>query len=377
MFANLGVQSEHRDANKHPTGRRHAPREMTSETGVPNFGTQEANEGRCASAQAHEEMVRRANVGPSFMDRIFDKENKRTALPHGTGVNRPAGAPKDHLNVFSWHIHGTEGGNGASPAPGWQATGAGVAAPASSQPAVADAEMLRYAEARKFEANTKGHFLAFSEDKKSQPVKHTGKKTNNGVVRQREVQAPFATEEVTPSSNNGNIGSTAQHRRGKKVAPAAGPGDGNEVQGFKGMGGQCNTKHTGRKVGKVEPSQVFLPFHKDETAAEQSAPKPKYVPQRPPWLQCDDEAERLPSQPPPPLPPQERSQKSVRFQDDRVACEDRSIYEDEQYYTDANGDAGLFHEQQMLQEESQRRVPQFQRCGRERAGSDEGASGGY
>lgn len=376
MFANLGVESEHKDAHRHPTGRRHAPREMTTDAGVPTFGSPEAANTRRASDQLREQQVQKANVGPSFMDQMFDQERKRSeahqAHAHGTGVNRPANTPKDQLNLFAWDTHGsTAVGKATAPYPPARSAPGGAAAAAAAAaapPPVADAEARRSAEARKFEQNSAGHFLAFSGDRKAPVAQHPGKRMNTGVSRQPQqgLQAPFATDDS--ANNQRSNGDNAAQRRGKKAAPAVRQGDGGTVQGFKGMGDQCTTRPTGRKVGKAEPSQVFLPFTEPQQANQ--PPPQKYVPQRPVWLQNDDDV--APQQQ---IPSQQQQQRSVRFQEGPTG-QDVPVFEDERYYVDRE-QAYLQEQQQEPGGEQERRVLQFQRRNRAAIDNNVDEGGAY
>ncbi|KAK7200959.1 hypothetical protein NESM_000155200 [Novymonas esmeraldas] len=260
----FGHESEARDANRRPTGRRHQARDMAevqatvdAARGAP--ATSVAEEARHTTAQ------RQMATGPSFLDRMYDHNS--TIVESAQPTRRRGSAPPDHLNIFSWQeVSPTAAASGVrQPAAG---TGAPRAArPVNPTTVAATAEDRRAQESKKFEAHQESAFLRFSDAPKATPA--------GGAAGQRGARygaAPPPPPPPPPSHTEGGMMGNlmrdqpekARGRRGQ--APVVAPGkrrSGAEaemgVAGFPGMGQRSAPRGVPHLTRKPVQSNVFPP----------------------------------------------------------------------------------------------------------------------
>ncbi|CBZ28474.1 conserved hypothetical protein [Leishmania mexicana MHOM/GT/2001/U1103] len=278
----FGVESEARDANKRPSGRRHQARDMAELQAtvdasqgvqpVPAEGT------RCAAAQ------RQMATGPSFLDRMYEHNSAVVESAHPAG--RRVSAPTDHLNIFSW--------DDTAPAsrPPIQsrqvaASGSRATQPVNTTGPVPTVEDRRAAEARKFETSSESAFLRFTDAPKAQPRAEAG----NRDARTGAVSGKPATSLPPCGDMMGNLmreqPPKPRGRRGPAVTPTSNRSSVPEesgVAGFPGMGQRSIPRGPPHLTRKPAQSNVFpspIPnfmqqedFGQREDARAPPAPKP-------------------------------------------------------------------------------------------------------
>lgn len=202
MFGSgFGAESEARDAQKHITGRRHGPRDMTNVAGVPNSAADKTMEAQRAFQTHRAAQQRHMETGPSFLDQMFDSRADRQqkanptmflkscgALPGqdsrvdsggmssfsspatvngsggGVGTRRSGPQGREPLNIFSWNDEYQQKGLREK-----LMMERDSEMRALCPPEVVGAKDLgslrRDGDAKKFERSTDNHFLNFGEDK--------------------------------------------------------------------------------------------------------------------------------------------------------------------------------------------------------------------
>lgn len=240
LFAggSFGHESEARDAQKRPTGRRHRPVDMAEQMASiasPNrdgVATGEVLPGNRRAIQQN-----RMSSGPSFMDHMY--ENSAASRQAPPAMRRGHPSQSDKLNVFSWEQNGpaeTGGRHRGEPRDAGLLNGT----PRDT------AEDIRQRESKKFESHGDSHFLRFSDASttpqtagKKGPLKASGKEEAtfmDGLLRDEE------------------------QRRSKRRAPEnSGAQLGPSVEGFPGMGKGTACKRFPHLQRKVVESNVFPP----------------------------------------------------------------------------------------------------------------------
>ncbi|KPI84899.1 hypothetical protein ABL78_6054 [Leptomonas seymouri] len=315
----FGHESEAREANRRPTGRRHQPCDM-AELQTASAGSAAAGPGGAAvknGVDRHVSDQKQMSSGPSFMDRMYEHDASATGPAHAT--RRHKSGPSDCLNVFSWK----ETDRSAKPPQAAAGRGPRAAREINATMGVPTAEDRRVQESKKFEAHSDSTFLKFSDS----PAQ-----VQSALAANTKRRAPAPEQ-----SDNGVMGclmrDQPQQPQGKHVQAgrrvAAGRrGEGAEdpgVAGFPGMG----------QRGPPRP----VPQAKRAQAQPNSSP---------PWAQCGDvevgrrpgEGSRRETPPQASVPAPEWAQPAYRL--DEADFEDR--------YVDGD-DAGAYQEQHRRTEE--------------------------
>lgn len=207
----FGAESEARDAHRHITGRRHGPREMTNDSGLPYAATDNTVQAQQVFQTHRAAQQRHMETSPSFLDQMFESRGERQqkttsgVLHHASGVlpgsdyrggaaggmvsstSSPqvavkgggaggAGAVyhgyppgKEPLNIFSWNDEYQQKGLRDKLITDRNAE-MRTLCPGGAVVAQDYSTIRRDDDARKFERSTDNHFLSFGEDKRKAPV---------------------------------------------------------------------------------------------------------------------------------------------------------------------------------------------------------------
>lgn len=269
----FGRESEQRDANRHPTGRRHQPLEMTNDQGSsqpePRYNAiaREQHEARrCAQERS-------AAEGPSFLDRMSRSKDANAQPVSGKGAS--ACRREDQLNLFAWEAGSRRGGvdgahhhtaSAAARADGVMHGRRKVDNREESDLReiypVANAAQLRDGESRKFETSKESNFLNFNRNPRSRLGKVTmGSKNFKGVVRGSSSPNDTNAPRGLMDKLIGGQPEQPEHVRRSRMARtpvATRKGSGPEFQGFPGMGAlNRETKGYQHLTRKNVPSNVF------------------------------------------------------------------------------------------------------------------------
>lgn len=266
MFGSgFGAESEARDAQRHSTGRRHGPREMTNELGQPNTATdntvlaQKAFENRRAVQQQNMEKA------PSFMEQMYSNDASRNGGGGGgrQASQQPPGAAKknnnqgrDHLNLFSWDEHSSGGNKELGVAPRRGVVERSEAELRSLRQK--DDAVKRDGDARKFEKNKDGNFLRFSENS-PQPTRKPLSPQNKA--------APFAVDYPQCDVPDKD----ANHRPLRRRPPPQKDVESSEFDGFPGMGRQSREKNAEHLERRGQESNIFPPSMTPSSAGASDA----------------------------------------------------------------------------------------------------------
>ncbi|KAG5475014.1 hypothetical protein CUR178_04464 [Leishmania enriettii] len=251
----FGVESEARDANRRPTGRRHQARDMAQVQAAIDANNSVAK--APAEGPRHAAAQKQMSTGPSFLDRMY--ENNSAVVESSRPTRRHATAPADHLNIFSWQ--------GAAPASrppeqGLQASTCGSRAsrPANVMATAPTAEERRAVESKKFEAHHDSAFLRFSDDPKGP---HAAEAGNRGARAGDTKGKPV----LSAPSESGMIGSLMREQphkpRGRRGQPSAPTGnqlsapEESGVAGFPGMGQRSIPRAVPHVARRPVPNNIF------------------------------------------------------------------------------------------------------------------------
>lgn len=315
----FGHESEVRDANRHPTGRRHQPRDMTVNTGGNNAAVGGAGATANGGPERHANDQKQMSSGPSFMDRMFVHDASASSPAHV--ARRHKSGPRDSLNVFSWQETVP-----AQKSPAMQA-GDGPRAARNVDNAAAAAvptvEDRRAQESKKFEAHSESTFLKFSDTPSAgQPV-GAGKSTQR-VLAQAPRESGMMDELMRDQHErpHGKRIHAAQQATGRQKRVSAAEDGG--VAGFPGMGQRSTPRAVPHLNRKQVESHVFPPS-------------------LPPWAQQHDgEADRRCSEGPreatPSAPAPASKQPSYQLDD--------NDYEDRHYAEGGDDAVGNYPEHQ-------------------------------
>ncbi|KAG5474345.1 hypothetical protein LSCM1_03125 [Leishmania martiniquensis] len=301
----FGSESEARDANRRPTGRRHQARDMAEVQAAidANHGVAKATAEGFRHAAAQKQM----SAGPSFLDRMYEQNSAVVEASRRT--RRHASAPTDHLNIFSWQDSAP-----ATRAPEQSlhvaANGPRASRPVNVNAAAPTAEDRRAEESKKFEAHLNSAFLRFSDDPKGQRAVNAGNcGAHTGDVTGKPV--------VSAPSENGMMGSLMREHphkpRGRRGQPPATTGnrlsapEESGVAGFPGMGQRSIARavpHLTRKPVQSNVSAAAIPqsaqrkgcdgsLDPREPPARGLTSKPKCIP--PYYIDDEDYEDRHPT----------------------------------------------------------------------------------